>query len=103
MPREMARDRDHLEAPPHRNEDGRWSVEVSPGVVQTFGCPMAATAAATTVDCHTKALAKLKGLWVSELAKACVGRNSRFGDVQVDLTPIPDDLLLPLLHQAVDK
>lgn len=60
-----------------------------PGVVQTFGCGMAATAAATTVNCATKALAKLKRLWASELGKACVGRNSRYCEVFVDLTPIP--------------
>jgi hypothetical protein len=87
----------------NQGEDGRWAVEVSKGVVKSFGCPMAATAAATIVECNTEALAKLKRLWASEVAKACVGRNSRFGDVQVDLTPIPENLLLPFIHQAVDK
>jgi hypothetical protein len=86
-----------------QGEDGRWSVEVSPGVVMTFGGLMAATAAATVVECNTEALAKLKRLWASEVAKACVGRNSRFGEVQVDLTPIPENLLLPFIHEAVDK
>ena len=103
MPRQMTDYRDELEAPPERDENGRWAVEVSPGVVQTFGCGMAATAAATTENCATKALAKLKRLWASELGKACVGRNSRYCEVFVDLTPIPDNLLLPFLHQAVDK
>ena len=54
-------------------------------------------------DCESRALEKLKLLWGSQLGKACVGRNSRFCEVQVDLTPLPDNLLFPLLHQAVDK
>jgi hypothetical protein len=84
---------------------GQWVARTTSGNCETFHCQIDATrasAAAAELMLELKAVCNLKRLWASELAAAAVARSSRMGEVKSDLSPIPENLLPHLMHQAVD-
>ena len=98
--------RSKLAAEPEPDGCGGWIVRSTGGIVDVYNCKVDACRANAQVTVEARLLHELQGvkrLWASELAAAATARGSRFGNVEVDLTSLPEAMTTSLLRQALDE